>query len=448
MQEPLKLAYLTAGAAGMFCGSCMRDNSLAAALMRQHVDVHLLPLYTPIRTDEENVSDDTVFFGGINVYLQQHYRLFRYLPRWLDRWLDQPGLIRRLANGRLKVNGHDLGEMAVSVLRGTHGHQRKEVFRLVDYLADQLRPHVIDFTNVLITGCLPELKKRLDVPVFVTLQGDDLFLADLPTAYREAALKEIRRLSQYVDHYITFSRNYADSMARFLGIPREKFLLVPIGVNAKEFAEPRPAVSRPDQPLTVGYFARICPAKGFHLLVDAFIKLRTMPGMQDVRLRAAGWLGESDNEYYHQQRGRIVGAGLADAFTYDGVVDRAGKVKFFQEVDLVSVPTTYEEPKGLFVLESLASGVPVVQPAHGAFPELLEATGGGRLFRPNDTNDLAVALREMLLSRDDEAIERVRATVMRDFTSDAMAARTLAHYRDAVSRRQQPAESLRLQSVS
>jgi len=65
---------------------------------------------------------------------------------------------------------------------------------------------------------------------------------------------------------------------------------------------------------------------------------------------------------------------------------------------VLSVPTTYHEPKGLFVLEALAAGVPVVQPAHGAFPEMLESLGGGRLVPPGDADGLAAQLADLLLN--------------------------------------------------
>jgi hypothetical protein len=62
----MKIAYLTAGAAGMFCGSCLHDNALAKALNRLGHDCILIPAYTPIRTDDENVSIDRVVMGGIS----------------------------------------------------------------------------------------------------------------------------------------------------------------------------------------------------------------------------------------------------------------------------------------------------------------------------------------------------------------------------------------------
>jgi len=424
-----KIAYLTAGAAGMFCGSCLRDNALATALHALGCDVTLVPLYTPIRTDEVDVSLDRVFFGGVNVYLQQKIPLFRYLPRALDRWLDAPWLLRRLAAGRIDVDARELGELTVSMLKGEHGHQRKEVFRLVDWLDRHVRPDLLNLSNILIAGCVPMLKQRLKVPVLVTLQGDDLFLEQLTAPYKQRAIDEIHRLSREIDGFLVFSRYYADFMSQYLQLERSKFHVVPMGLSLDDFHLPE-AVATPRAP-TIGYLARICPEKGFHRLVDAFLLLAARPGMEQVKLRVAGWLGTKDEAFFAEQIGRLRAAGLADRFRYDGVVERAEKLDLLRSIDVLSVPTAYHEPKGIFVLEAWAAGVPVVEPAHGAFPELLAATGGGVLVKPDDAAALADALVELLL--DPAAAralgERGRVGVAQSFSAGEMAMRTLDVYR-------------------
>src|SRR4051812_31644052 len=176
----MKIAYITAGAAGMFCGSCMRDNTLVAALCRQGHDALLVSTYTPIRTDEEDVSQHRVFFGGINVYLQQKLGLFRHTPWVLDRVFDVPRLLRWVSRFALGTQAEFLGDLTVSMLEGDHGRQRKEVKKLAAWLADEVQPELVTLTNALLTGLLPELKRRLKVPVLVSLQGDDIFLEALP----------------------------------------------------------------------------------------------------------------------------------------------------------------------------------------------------------------------------------------------------------------------------
>ena len=176
----MRIAFITSGAAGMYCGSCMRDNTLVAALRKLGHDAVLIPTYMPIRTDEEDVSQARVFFGGINVYLQQNSWLFRHTPWLLDRLLDFPRLLRWVSQFAVRTKYSELGAMTVSMLRGRDGKQRKEVAKLTGWLADEIRPDVVVFSNALLSGIIPEIKRRLNVPVLVTLQGDDIFLDALP----------------------------------------------------------------------------------------------------------------------------------------------------------------------------------------------------------------------------------------------------------------------------
>ncbi len=430
-----RIAYLTAGAAGMYCGSCLHDNTLVAALRRQSIDATLIPTYTPIRTDEEDVSANQVFFGGINVYLQQKFGFFRYLPRFLDRWLDRPGLIRWLARDATGPGPEALGQLTVSMLQGPQGHQAKEVERLVDWLETDFRPQLIGLTNILIGGCIPTLKQRLKVPIVVTLQGDDVFLDYLPPRYREESIRWIRQVAEHVDGFLVYSQFYADYMRGYLGLENARFDIVPLGIQTADFqagiAE-RPA----DRPPTVGYFARLAPEKGLHTLVDAFIRLRsnwneTGPA---PRLLMAGWLGKQHQAYADEQFQRLDRAGLEGEYRYWGSVDREQKLRFLQELDVFSVPTKFYEPKGLYVLEALAAGVPVVQPAHGIFPEILASTGGGRLFTPHDAGELARELQRLLQDREAAAAlgREGRAAVLQKHNADAMARSTMELYRQFI----------------
>ncbi len=234
---PSRIAYLTAGAGGMFCGSCLHDNALAKALGQLGWEVTLVPLYTPIRTDEQDQSVDQVFFGGINVYLQQKIPLFRHLPRFLDRFLDNPRLIRRVTSKAIEVDASKLGGLTLSVLQGSDGNHRKEVRRLVEWLGHSACPEIIVVTNMLVAGFAREWKKSHDTPVLVTLQGDDLFLSGLPETWRKKCLAEIRRIDPAVDGYLVHSQAYADLMSEFLGLDRAKMHVTPLGIDTADFQQ-------------------------------------------------------------------------------------------------------------------------------------------------------------------------------------------------------------------
>jgi glycosyltransferase involved in cell wall biosynthesis len=426
----MRIAYITAGAAGMYCGSCLHDNTLAAALMALGHDVVLVPTYTPIRTDEPDVSQHRVFMGGINVYLQQKLAVFRHTPWAFDRLFDAPGLLRWVSRFAVKTQGEDVADLFLSMLRGQHGNQRKEIDKLTAWLADDVRPQIVNLTNVLISGIIPQVKRRLGVPVVCTLQGDDIFLEALPESVRKQALALIAEHCQQVDGFIATSRYYADFMAGYLAIPRERIRVVYPGLNLAGHGQPR--VDSDNKPFTIGYFARVCPEKGLHLLADAFRILRQGVSANPCRFRVSGWLGESNRTYFEGIVHQMQQWNLAADFDYVPAPDHASKLAFLRDLDVLSVPTVYREPKGLYILEALANGVPVVQPRHGSFPELLEATGGGLLVNPGDTQDLAAALGRLEANREHgrELGRKGKEAVHRDFHAAAMAQKTLAVYQE------------------
>jgi glycosyltransferase involved in cell wall biosynthesis len=395
----MRIAYITSGAAGMFCGSCMHDNTLAAELQRQGHDALLIPTYTPIRTDEDSVAQSRVFFGGINVYLQDKFWLFRHTPRWFDRLLDANWLLNWVSRFAASTQASKLGDLTISMLQGELGHQAKEIDKLIDWLEADHRPDIVILSNLLISGMVHRIRERLKVPVIGTLQGDDVFLEMLPVRFRDQAIDLISAHAKEMQGFIATSRYYADFMSEYLRIPRERFDVVYPGLNLKGHG----LIEKPASaaPLTIGYFARICPEKGLHHLVDAYIKLRSMPDTPAYRLRVSGWLGKANVGYFADQCDKLKNADLLDDFEHVQSPDHATKVRFLQSIDVLSVPTTYREPKGLYLLEAWANGIPVVQPAHGAFPELIEATGGGLLVPPDDPDSLASALRHLLASHEE-----------------------------------------------
>lgn len=419
----------------MYCGSCLRDNALAGGLSALGWDVTLLPLYTPIRVDEEDRSIDQVFFGGINVYLQQKIPLFRHLPAFLDRWLDHPGLIRRVTSRAVSVNAKELGALTLSMVKGEDGHQRKEVRRLVQWLGEVVKPDLLCLTNLLVGGSIPALKRELGVPVLVTLQGDDVFLDELEEPWRTGVLAEMRKLALVADGFLTFSEHYRSHMGELLGIPEERFHLVPLGVPAGEFDAVMAARRTRPAGQTIGYFARLAPEKGFDLAVGAFLELA--PRFPEVRFHAGGWLSEKDRPFHEAQLARIEAAGLSDRFRHVEAPDAEAKREFLKGIDLFTVPARFVEPKGLYALEAMACGLPVVVPDRGAFPEMVATGGGGLLCRPEDVSDLAAKLGELLDDPGKAATlgEQGRVWVERTNSREAMARATAEVFERVLSGR-------------
>ena len=261
------------------------------------------------------------------------------------------------------------------------------------------------------------------------MQGEDLFLDSLIEPYRSQALDVLRRRLKDIDGFIAPNRYYADFMAGYLDVPRESIHVVPLGLNLEGYGEVA-AAGRDGSP-AVGYLARICPEKGFHLLAEAFKHLCRESSSSTVTLRVAGYLGEKDRPYFQEVVQELKRSGLEDRLDYWGEVDRARKIEFLQSIDVFSVPTVYHECKGLYVLEAMANSVPVVQPSHGSFPELVRETGGGLLVDPESPEALASASQSLL--DDHEERDRLgrqgKEAVFRTFNAEAMAEASLAVYR-------------------
>ena len=385
----MRILSITAGAAGMYCGSCFRDNALAAELMARGHEVTLLPVYTPTRTDEPNVSRHRVLFGGISVYLQQYSPLFRRMPRVFDRLFDAPWLIGAFANRAVSTDARLLGDLTVSMLEGQGGVLRKEFEKLVAWIREEPLPDVINLPNSLLIAMAEPLRQAFGRPICCTLQGEELFLNGLVPPYREKAIGLISAHVRHVDRFIAVSDYCAAFMSGFLDIPPARIAVVPLGIRMAGY-EPRPAGPRAD--FTVGYFARVTPEKGLHVLADAYARFRRRTGAAPARLVAAGYIAPDQASYLSDVRRQLTAAGLESEFSYRGAVDRAGKLAFMGELDVLSVPATYDEPKGMFLLEAMAAGVPVVQPRRGGFTEIVENTGGGLLVEPDDPERLADGL--------------------------------------------------------
>jgi glycosyltransferase involved in cell wall biosynthesis len=424
----MKILAITAGAANMYCGSCLRDNALAAELMAAGHDVTLVPLYTPTLTDETNVSGKRVFFGGISVYLEQHLAPFRFTPAWLDRLWDSRLVLHAASRRSIAVSPRHLGELTISMLRGEHGAQRKEFHKLTSWLRGEPPPDVVSLPNSLLISLAAPLKQALGRPVTCTLQGEDLFLEGLGEPWRTQALDLIRAQVDSVDAFIAVSDYYARFMSSHLRIPESKMHVVPIGINLKGYGT---GFRFRTNCFTVGYFARIVPEKGLDVLAEAYCKLRRETDFSGATLEAAGYLAPEHRGYLRGVERRMKQAGLADEFHYRGVLDRAHKADFLRSLSVLSVPGPYAEPKGIFVLEAMANEVPVVQPRHGAFPEIIAKAGGGILVEPNSVDSLAEGI--FSLWRDqaqvDELGRRGAQGVREHYNAALMAQRAVEVYR-------------------
>ena len=215
----LRIVQITPGAGKMFCGACLRDNALVAALRRLGHEAVMAPLYLPLTLDEADQSAGTpVFYGGISVYLDQHSAFFRHVPQWLHRWLAAPALLKLAAGPATRTRPENLGPITLSMLRGEEGNQSRELDELIGWLRHE-KPDVICLSNALLIGLTRRLRSELRIPVICTLQGEDWFLDSLPQGARELAWQTVAERAADADLFIAPSRYFADLMQKRLQLP-------------------------------------------------------------------------------------------------------------------------------------------------------------------------------------------------------------------------------------
>jgi glycosyltransferase involved in cell wall biosynthesis len=413
------IVYLTSGTGSFYCGTCMRDNALVVALRKQGHDALLVPMYLPLTLDEASAAENApLFYGGINVYLQQISGLFRKTPRWVDKLFDSAWALGGAAKRAGMTQARDLGDLTLSMLKGEDGNQAKELDRLVEWLRTE-KPDVVCLSNALFMGLARRIKQETGALIACTLQGEDGFLDALPEPDRTASWETLAERAKDVDAFIAVSKYHADLMTSRAKLPPERVHVVYNGILLDGYG-PKPAA--PETPV-LGYLARMHHSKGLSTLVEAFILLCQRDRIKNLRLKIAGAQVGDDVKYAEKMQARLTEAGFGDRVTFHPNIDRDEKIAFLQSLSVLSVPATYGESFGLYVIEALAAGTPVVQPRHAVFPELLAETGGGVLCEPDDPASLADAIENLLT--DPEAAtalgEEGRKTVHERFNVDEMA---------------------------
>lgn len=421
----MRITYIVAGAGDMYCGACARDVNLIHELSARGHDVSVTALYTPLHADEESVLGSApIFYGGINVLLQQVSSVFRMTPSAVDRIFDSPALLNWASKFAIKTRAEDLGPMTVSVLEGKNGKQKKELARLITYLKDNPGRDVVNITNSMLSWIAVELKSQLNVPVVCTLQGEDGFVNMMPEPYRSRARELMRKNSQLVDVFISPGESYADRMSDFLGVGRDMIKVIRAGINTKTYSNPD---IRMKDPFNIGYLSVITPAKGLDILVDAFITL-VKHHKRNVFLRVAGKV--LNQEYFNSIKRRLASEELSPRFQHLGEVDLAGKLAFLKECSVFAVPSRIEESRGMAAMEAMAMGIPVIAPDTGIFPEMMSLTNGGVLFPPQDADALALSIADLMdnPNRADAMGKLGAVGIERHYSAKLMAEETLSVY--------------------
>jgi glycosyltransferase involved in cell wall biosynthesis len=445
----MKIAYISAGTGSFYCGTCIRDEALVAELSQLNHDVHLVSLYLPWYAPESGTTTPgPTFLGGMSVYLRHRYRWLRSLPNWTLRALDRPSLLRWIAKRFSGAEPAEIGPMTESLLRGVDGPQVKEIRRLTRWLKSKLDPDVVCLSNALLLSLAGPIREALDVPVLCTLQGEEGFLDALNPDDRDACWRILQAQAARADGFIAVSQDTQTRMSARLKLPRERVRVVHNGINLSVLESQEVAQRQSDRPV-IGYMARMCRDKGLDQLVTAYVRLCShwdersdgpRPG-----LLISGTVTPSDQAFVEEMKELLMRESLFEQVAFHPNFPNSAKGRLLRSMDVCAVPGPSTESFGLYLIEALACGVPVVAPNHAAFPEILNQTGGGILFDAQSTEGLAEALRDLLCDKDQRKMlaKMGQAKVQEHYTAQRMAREVSEILSEYTGSQTKPGPSLR-----
>jgi glycosyltransferase involved in cell wall biosynthesis len=389
----MNIIQIIPGSGGSFyCGNCLRDSKYVDALRKQGHQVVKIPMYLPLFSDEHDITDIPIFYGAISTYLKQVYPIFRKMPDWFEKLLDSKPMMKMAASMAGSTRAKGLEDMTISMLLGEQGEQKEELDKMVNWIAEHCKPDIIHISNALLLGLARRLKEKTGVPVLCSLQDEDVWVDAMQPKFQQKIWDLMHERAEDVDALVAVSNFFAETMKKLMNLSDEKMHTFYLGVDAEDYH----FISTKEKPRNVGYISRMCHENGFDILVDAFIQLKKKPGFEDVKLIATGGSTGDDAKYIKEQKRKIRENNLDDSFEIIDEFEGDTRHDFFKKVSLISVPVRIGEAFGMYLLESMASGVPVVQPALGAFPEIVGLSGGGVTYMPNSPEKLSETWAELL----------------------------------------------------
>jgi glycosyltransferase involved in cell wall biosynthesis len=423
----MQVIHIVPGTGGSFyCGNCLRDSTYVQALRNVGIDAIKIPMYLPLFSDEHDLSDIPVFYGAISLYLKHKYPILHKAPRWFDKILNS-GLALKFAakmSGSTRAKG--LEDMTISMLLGEQGAQKEELDNMVSWIAEHCQADVIHLSNALLIGLARQFQEKLNALVVCSLQDEDVWVNAMDEHFKKKTWDLMSKRAEDIDAFFAVSDFYAGVMQQQMKIPDSKMFTSYISVDPEDYSY----INSAEKEFAIGYISRMCEENGLEVLIDAFILLKHRPGMEAVKLILTGGFTGDDHVFLKEIKRKIEVAGLNQQVEFHKDFENEGRHEFFSKVAVVSVPVLQGEAFGMYLLESMASGVPVIQPKLGAFPEIVGVSKGGVIYDPNEPADLANAIEDLCVNRDKlkDLSHNAREGILKHFSIHDQASRMMRFY--------------------
>lgn len=388
----MKIAYIVPGTGDTFyCGNCFRDSSFLSTLKETEHEIIIVPMYLPLSTAEVNKPDDTpIFYGAVNLYLKQTFPVLKKMPDFISKLLDSRPVLKFAAKRSGSTKAVGLEKMTISMLNGEKGNQSDDLKILINWFKNDVKPDVVHISNALLLGLAPSIKKELKIPVVCSLQDEDEWLDEMSETYQKEAWGLINFNAGYVDAFISVSHYFSGLIQSKVPAVVNKIEVVYNGVDIANYKKSE------SKEQVIGYMSKMNSAFGLDILIEAFILLKQDLNCTNVKLKITGGYSGEVKQFVNKLYRKLKDANLLEDVEFIKEFSSEMKYDFFNSITVLSVPAIRKEAFGMYLIEAFASGVPVVQPNYGAYPEIINITKAGLLYQPNTAENLCKALKEIL----------------------------------------------------
>lgn len=382
----MKILLIIPGSGDKFyCGNCFRDNLYAQALRRAGQEVIIMPLYLPL-TAKSFHGDTPLFFPATSYYVAQKYFGKGKMPRIVEKMLDAPSMLRLASSFSGTTSAKGMEQMTLSMIKGEDKNFAKQTEKLINRLVLHDRPDLIHLSSSMLIGIAKAIKSRVDIPVVCSVQDEEMWLDSLETRYAQEAWAAIRDNVRYVDRFIASSEFYKSTALNKIPEIGEMDIVYP-GVNSEKYALP----DYPAAP-TIGFFYRMSHENGLDILAQSFVKLKSENTIPHLKLKIGGGYTSENKKFINRVKHILKPYSKDVIWSNHYTLDE--HVAFYKDISLVCVPLRFNEAIGLYLCEAFAAGRPAVAPDTGSFGEIVK--DAGLLYSPNDSEQLAKALKQML----------------------------------------------------
>jgi glycosyltransferase involved in cell wall biosynthesis len=272
------------------------------------------------------------------------------------------------------------------------------------------------------------MKQKLNVPVVCSLQDEDVWVDVMKPSFREKVWKLMGERASDVDAFIAVSDYYARVAKQWINLPKEKMHTIYLGVDPADY----PFINSIKKQREIGFISRMNRENGLDILIDAFILLKKDQKYNDVQLHITGGSTGEDANFIKEQKKKLEELGIRPFAHFWEGFEMNHRKHFLNRMQFISVPVRNGEAFGMYLSEAMASGIPVVQPALGAFPEIVNRGGGGVIYQPNTPETLAKTLKDLLdnPSKTERLSNEARASVETYFDINKQAEKLVKVYEE------------------